>query len=144
MSYHTWHTYGYGVEVTKLSVVSVDRFEELLGHAPQYAKRVHAHFDDCEIRTPTVDDYFDFEAEFEGMASFIGEVINEAEGIELVSCDDFDCRKYLLYTPEFPWYIPEKEKGLTEEKVRQLFFKYLSILTDDDIFIDYYEVENGG
>jgi len=142
---YTWHNYGYGVCTDKITVASVEKMEALLGRAPKYRQRIHDWFADCKIAEPTVDDYLDSDQDFGlGLAAILKEVILEAEGVELTACDDFNGMKFLIYEPLYPWQMTEKDLGLTEEGPEQLFRKYVSLLTEEDIEIDYQSVENGG
>ena len=70
--------------------------------------------------------------------------IDEGEGLRLTACDDLECRTYLIYQPQYPWRITEKERDLTEERLRELFQRYVGLLTDEIIDIDYQSAENGG
>lgn len=79
-----------------------------------------------------------------GLATILQQVIEEADGLCLTACDDSSGRTYLIYQPRYPWEITEKELDLTEDKLNELFSRYVSILTDDPIEIDAQEVENGG
>jgi hypothetical protein len=49
----------------------------------------------------------------------------------------------LLFTATYPWYLKEHEKNLSEEDIANVFRKYVSVLTNKAINIDYYAVENG-
>lgn len=103
MSYQTWHTYGYGFSTDSLIPDTVEKMEALLEKAPNYRKKIHEWFEDCEITKPSVDDYLEFDDDYcLGLATIFKEVITEATGIDLVSCDDFDGVKYLLYVPLYP------------------------------------------
>ena len=59
-----------------------------------------------------------------------------------------DCKHgigfYLLYSPSYPWQLKNSERDLTEEQLVQLFGRYVRILTDVPIDVDYQSVENGG
>ena len=79
-----------------------------------------------------------------GLATILSEVIAEVEGINLTACDDYDGNAYLLYKPMYPWQMGDTDCGQTEEKIVGIFRRYISILTDTPIEIDYQEVENGG
>ena len=145
MSYCTWHNYGYGICTDQIEVDSVEKLEELLSYAPKHQNEYQAYFKECGISDPDVEDYFEFDRDcYYGLATILKKVIEEVEDIELFACDDFDCRDYLIYPYTYPWLITEKERDLTEEKLEQLFKKYVSILTDKPIDIDYQSVENGG
>lgn len=147
MSYTTWHNYGYGIRTDAIETTP-ERIEQMLALAPKYAAKIHASFADCEIAVPTVDDYIETAGEFDcgycGMASLMKGVIEEAECIKLIACDDCGCRNFLIYPPRYPWRITEKDMTLTEEGLRQIFAKYVNILTEQVLDVDYQEVEKGG
>ena len=46
--------------------------------------------------------------------------------------------------PSYPWHLQKNEHNLTEEAVRQIFAKYVTILSDEVLEVDYESVENGG
>ena len=73
-------------------------------------------------------------------------VIKEAENIRLYIADDFGCYYYLLLCPSYAWaeHTEEEKKLDTREKVDELFKRYIAILTEKEIDIDYRSVENGG
>lgn len=79
-----------------------------------------------------------------GLATMLREVILEAEGVELTSCNDYDGNTYLLYEPNYPWWLKDSEKNLTETDICSLLAKYVSIITDELIAVDYRNPENGG
>ena len=145
MSYTSWHTYGYGVNVSEIKCDSLERFRELLYKAPIYANDIENWREESEIEISSVEDYYEFDEDYRlGLAAIMKEVIMEAEGIEFTPCDDFEGTQYLLYSPSYPWELSEKEKGLTKEKIKKLLIKYFSIITDDALDVDYYQPENGG
>ena len=145
MSYSTWHIYGYGICVDHIKGCSVERLENLLSMAPEYQKDLHEWLEECEITDPSYEDYLEFDQDYNlGLATILKEVIREAEQIELTACDDFDCRKYLVYEAGYPWYFNKAKVLPTEEAAEELFRKYISVLTDDPIIIEYQGVENGG
>lgn len=145
MAYKTWHHYGYGICVSNIKVDSTERLENLLSLAPQYRQQIHNWFEECEITEPTVEDYLDFDQDYyRGLATIMSEVIQEAEGIDLLACDNYDGIDYLIYEPKYPWQISERDAVLTEEKLRLLFAKYVNTLTDQEIEVNYKEVGNEG
>ena len=79
-----------------------------------------------------------------GLATLLQKVIEEAEGIQMTACNNFDSVAYLLYSPSYPWQLKNSERDLTEEQIVQLFGRYVRILTDVPIDVDYQSVENGG
>lgn len=145
MSYSTWHNYGYGICVDDIKNQDVSRLQALLDLSPEAKAKIEGWLSELEIKEPSWDDYMEFDQDFYlGLATILKMVIEEAEGIDLTACDNFDSVAYLLYQPMYPWNMDDKDRGLTEEKVAEIFRRYISILTDDPIEIDYQEVENGG
>ena len=145
MSFVSWHTYGYGIRTSGIDKISVECVEALVSEAPKFEKNLREYFEEQEISSPEVIDYLEYDQEYRlGIASLLKEVIEEAEEIRFTACDDLQGDKYLLYEPSYPWNLPEKERGLTEEKIKKVLMKYVKILTDADIEYDYYSPENGG
>ncbi len=145
MSYSIWHNYGYGICVDDIETQDVKRLQALLELAPEAKAKIEGWLSELGIKEPTWDDYMEFDQDFYlGLVTILKMVIEEAEGISLTSCDNFDSVAYLLYQPMYPWYMDSVDCGLTEEKTAEIFRRYISILTDDPIDIDYQEVENGG
>ena len=145
MSFSTWHNYGYGVRTDDVKIDSPDRIKELIHLAPEYEKSVEAFLSEAGIADPTVEDYLEQDEDFhDGLATILAEVIEEVEQITFTHCDDWDGRTYLIYPPSYPWLLPESEAALTEERIAAVLAKYISVLTDDPVEIDYQEVENGG
>ena len=144
MSYSTWHTYGYGICVDHIKERSVERLEKLLSMSPEYQKDIHTWLEDCEITDPTFEDYLEFDQDYNlGLATILKEVIREAEHIELTACDDLDCREYLIYEAGYPWFFSKTKILATEKETEDLFRKYIAILTDEPITVEYQGVENG-
>ena len=145
MSYQTWHNYGYGIKTNLLEVDSVERMEKLLAHAPKYQQKIHDYFAECEIDKPTIEDYYEFAEYYRyDLAGILSQVIEEAEGLCFLSCDDEDCNYYLMYPPIYPWNMSEEDKEMTIEKVKAIIIKYASIVTDSFLDFDYQEAENFG
>lgn len=145
MSYISWHNYGYGICVTDIQNENVERLQAMLKLAPELDREIHAWFASCFITEPTWEDYEEFDQDYMlGLATILRRTIEEVEGISLTACDDLECRTYLIYQPQYPWQITEKERDLTEERLRELFQRYVGLLTDEIIDIDYQSAENGG
>ena len=145
MSYNTWHNYGYGICTDEIGDVPVERLQALIHMAPEFEKEITAWLRECGIDKPTICDYFEFDQDnFGEYATILQRVIKENEGLELLYCDNFDGWKYLIFPPIYPWYITEREKEMTEEKLSAIFTKYIMVLTDKPISVDYQSVGNGG
>lgn len=103
MSYESWHNYGYGIITTKLEIDSVERIEALLSLAPEYQTEIRQWFEECEITEPTVDDYLEFDQDYNlGIATILRIVIQEAEKVEFLACDDCHCQRFLMYPKLYP------------------------------------------
>lgn len=145
MSYTSWCTYGYGICLSKLECDSMERMQKLLKLAPKYYKSVQNWLREQRIEKPDVGDILESDQEYHlGLATVLQNVMLEAENIRFTACDDYNSETYLVYEPSYPWSVPEKERNLTEETLRQILAKYISILTDDVFEVDYCSVENGG
>lgn len=146
MSYKTWHEYGYGIIVDDIKHTSVDKILKLVHMAPKFEKDFLQWIDESYGETITVDDIMEYEDDscYRGLGPIIRNVINEVDGIDFYVCEDFDCRQYLMYLPTYPWYMKENEYKFSEEDIANIFRKYVSIVTDDVVEIDYQECENGG
>ncbi len=80
----------------------------------------------------------EYDADYDlGLAVIFREIIQEIEGIELTACDDFECRKYLIYQPS-------TKRNLIKDGMTELFQCYTDILMDEPIPVDHQSVENGG
>lgn len=145
MSYDTWHNYGYGICVDDIKEQDVVKLKQLLDRVPVFHAKVEKWLSDSGVVDPTWDDYMEYDQDFYlGLATLLQKVIEEAEGIQMTVCDDFDCKNYLLYPPSYPWQLNDVERSLTEEQLTEIFRRYVQILTSRPIDIDYQSVSNGG
>ena len=145
MSYHTYSIDGFGFSVDEINT-NILRLRRLLNLAPEFNKQIDKYFKECEVTKPELDDYLEYDQDcMSGLAYILQEVICEAEDINLIIADDFDGEWFVLLCPSYPWEeISEKQKSLTTEKTTEIFKKYISILTDSPVRIEYQSVENGG
>ena len=146
MSYHTWSVDGYGICTDDITTTK-DRIEKLLSLAPNFNNEIQKYFKEHDIKNPSLDDYLEYDEDYcSGLAYLLYQVIAEKENVSLDTADDFDGQWYLLLCPYYPWSnrTVEEQKLNTKEKVTNLFKKYIRILTDEHIAIDYQSVENGG
>lgn len=148
MSYHTWSTDGFGfcvddIETTPERVLKLAALNEsTLNDLREYLDAIYE--DGYKDENLIMDDLDDFEGIYgeRGLSAILREVIYEE--IPVVFADDFDGINYILYCPSYPWTLKEKEKNLTKENIKDILTKYIKILTDEPIDIDFYSVENGG
>lgn len=145
MSYHCWTTDGYGFCVDDIHTTP-KRLMELAAMNKKVLRRVEAYLDEYypgwTIESLNMEDFNDLEGDCgeTGLAHVLYEVID----LRVTVTSDFDNRHYILYEPSYPWSIPDGEENLTEEDVLRIFRKYISVVTDENIFIYYQSVENGG
>ena len=145
MSYHTWHTYGYGIKTSDITDLTVDKLKAFIHLAPHYENTFVEWLENSNITEPTLEDYFGYdENDCYGLAGIMKEVIFECEGIDFTACDDFDGLQYLLYEPVYPWQMNDTDKTLSREKLSAIFRQYLAYLTEKEIAIEYYDPANGG
>lgn len=75
-----------------------------------------------------------------GLSYILSLVIAECEGIHLAAEQDCDCSEFLLFAKKFPWQMNEREKALTANELRAIIAKYVSVLTDEPVDIQYMEL----
>ena len=155
MSYNTWHDYGYRICTDDLKEeISLVKLMKLIQLAPNLYEKVKEYIDtyyDGQI-TKTYDILESYvedcgENNYGGLAEIMYEVIKEVEGIELYVCTDFDDAAYLIYPLIYPWQLKnmsDKENNLTEEDLCKLYAKYLHVVTDENLVVEYKSVKNGG
>lgn len=144
MGYETWHNYGYGICVSELCDIPVERLGALLHCAPHFASKVQDWLNQRGIDAPSYSDYMAYDQLFMlGLATFLAEVIEEAEHLLFTACDSHDGDEYLVYMPSYPWNLREHERDLTEERIQEILSRYVSILSDKPLTIAYRSIENG-
>ena len=152
MSFHTWSTNGFGIcvdDILEKTSLNLQKFLDIAAMEPSVLKIVEQYIDEiCEEDKISRDDFeiewFDeLEGDYgeRGLAFILYNVIKE---IPVVYADGFNGDQYILYCPSYPWTMHDNERELSEEDVTKIFKKYVSILTDIPIEVDYYSVENGG
>ena len=145
MSYTTWHNYGYGICVDDIKTRDVTRLESMLKLAPNLDREIHRWLEECSISEPVWDDYMEFDQDFMlGLATILQKVIEEAEGLCLTAWDGCESRTDLSSQPRYPWALTQADRDLTEEHLAAMFGRYVGMLTDEVVDVDYQEVENGG
>lgn len=158
MSYRTWHTYGYGICVDDINEkeLDIDTVTRFISMAPEYEAKLIKHINHCErqegdpeniyenVSLDTLLELSDPDGIYQGIGPILKGVMDECEHLFFALCDDFNCEQYLLFAQDYPWVMSEKEKHITEEDVEKIFRKYVSMITSNEITIDYREVGNGG
>lgn len=151
MAYENLTWYGYGICTSELTKeIEIDRLLGLIKTAPELHKKITRFFTDSgslenietyDILTVYVETCEDYNSG--GLAEILREAIMETEKIDLMVCEGYESETYLLFGPRYPWTeSTEEEKNLTEEKLNEIFRKYLSIVTDEELEVGYWKVEN--
>ena len=160
MSYHAFTIDGYGICVDDIGYVSTAALRDFIKKDPELYANVMSWLSDDTSETKLIlgDESFDDEAadlimdEWEsddglctGLTPIMRSVILALENIDLVEAVDFDGVQYLLFAPFYPWsYTTKEEKSATQEGIQSMFEKYVGMLTDRPVKVQYYSVENGG
>lgn len=154
MSYQSWHDYGYGICIDDVNT-TVDKVLNLIHLAPEFEKKFYKWAKDFtgydsienivnEITMDDINEYYNDNFCVDGLAPIVSSVIKECEDIELLACSDYNGFDYLIFSVTYPWSMTDKEKNMTENDVRLLIAKYVNLLTNNPVTIDYQSVENGG
>lgn len=156
MSFSTWHNYGLGLRTDTIET-TIEKVKNFIALSPDLLDKINAFyesenrkFDDVnldEFLCEDMDCIDDINAAYTGLAAIIAEVIYEKENIELLCCDNFEGEAYCIFPPMYPWNMTQKESSMTENDIKDIFAKYIKLLTDqslDELGFGYQEVENGG
>lgn len=133
MSFQRWQHYGYGICTDNIKMHDVNRLKNLLSHAPKFNAQVDEWVRGVDIQDPTWNNYMEYDEYNLGLAAILKGVIQEAEGIRLTACDNFEGKLYLIYPARLPWNYTDIERGLTKEPVTEIFQRYIGLLTDESI-----------
>ena len=158
MSFKTWITYGYGVKISDINITRLtnDKLADFIHLAPyfeeKYIQWINNTFreegdPDCIYEILPVEKMLEYENDYDtytGLLPILKAVLDEAEGLYFVMCNDFEGEEFLLFTPAYPWEMSKRERELSQSEVEKIYKKYIGKLTDVEFPIDYYEVENGG
>lgn len=147
MGYYTYITYGYGVCVDDIKTTP-EKLLKLAAMQPDTLENVRKYLSDIypngyKDEDLSLEDFDELEGDYceRGVTYILNDVIRE---IPITYANNYDGENYLLYCATYPWCMSEEEKNLTIEDIDNIFKKYIQILTDKPIEINYHEVENGG
>ena len=161
MSFQSWHNYGIGLSFTEFEgnckkagmSITPEDIERLIEKAPELQRAVHEYIQELKEDNPdapvTIEAYEEFDRDFSlGIAYIFAETIREAEGLSGVyATDSYDAEDFVIFGMGYPWFMNEREKGLTREQVVVMFLTYLRLLKPgfEDAFtveIDEQSIEN--
>lgn len=141
-------TYGHGICTDNIHT-TIDKIKTLLTMAPRAYDLCCDAFKDAEDDgIDTVDEFADYigqgwsHHEEAGLATILAVVINECEDIMLLATTDSCANAFLIMPEKLPWKLTDKQKALTEESLNDIFRKYINVLTDEPIIIEYQSIEN--
>lgn len=148
MSYQVWSTDGYGfcvdhIHTTPQKVMDLAATNaETLKYVREYLDE-HMGVTDWKVDDLQMSDFNDLYDD-SGCARGISCILSDVIKYPVTVVDSFEGEQYILLEPHYPWFAPDELKGVTEEEVKAEFQRCISMLTDEDIFIYYQSVPNGG
>ena len=139
--------YGFGISIRESDVTSIQNLLDLLTLAPIYGERcmevlrwnctggkipADLSINEAVIllerygREPTADE------RSKGIPEILRSVIAEVENIHFcATTDSVSDQTILVYLPGFPWEIPEAERNVTEDNLRELLRRYVGVLSKE-------------
>lgn len=143
--YNTWHEYGFGFCVDDIKTTP-DKVLLLASLDKDILEEVEQCLENSGLACDIACDIDIFDelqdcGDAVGLSYILANMIKE---FDVLCASDFDGRRYILYAPSYPWERDERDIDLTPQKISDIFNRYIRILTDDPIIIDYRSVENGG
>ncbi len=151
MSYHVWSTNGYGICTDGINTTE-ERLLQLIKMAPSFAAGYIEWAESTNgegefIEEATLEELLEWEDDYGyvGLAPIMRAVLEEKENICFVVAENFNGVQYLLFEPFYPWsVVSPEENDATKEGIAEILRKYVRVLTDEPIDVEYYSVENGG
>ena len=146
MSYHCWTVDGFGFCVDDIHTDGRSLMW-LIGTNNELMSRIREAVDEELTADNIMEVIGDFESDegIVGLAAVLQFLLKDEHNLYFCCCADFDGRVYLLFEPRYPWALgTAEERNLTEEYLRELLQAYIRTLTDQELLIYYYSVENGG
>ena len=138
----TYHIYGFGVELSQLGEITLERLEQLIDMAPIFKSKILKWLEEEKVDKPTLENYYEYDEENLGLPTLLKEVIFELEGIDLTACEDLNSRQYLLYEEKYPWNMTTIDCFMTPERLSNIYRKHIKVISDSlDYVIEYHGVE---
>ena len=147
MSSYFYRQFGYGVCLSDFKNIDIQKLIDLIQETPKVAESFNewvknAGYDIKDITLEELDDY-DY-VQWTGLGLILTGLIWENEKIDLLRVRDVEDNVYLLYDPKYPWDLSLAEQVLSATALKDIFIKYLSRITDEEIIVDYQDPECGG
>lgn len=152
MSYQVWSTDGYGFcvddihttpqKVMALAATNAETLKYVCEYLDEHMEEEHciANWETDDLQMSDFDDLCDDCGCARGISYILSDVIK----YPVTVADNFEGEQFILIEPYYPWSMPDELKGVTEEDVKAEFQRCISMLTDEDIYIYYQSVPNGG
>jgi hypothetical protein len=132
-------SYGYGIKIDDILNCNEDAFRNLIKKQNLYDE-LDLDEDASELDCKdAIDDYENSYGE-KGLAAVLSDITLD-EGIELRAITDCNGYQYLVILQLFPWQYCEKTRKLTCDEVNDYINKLLSDVTEEEIEIKTWEIE---
>lgn len=146
MSYQTWHTYGYGIRVDDVKTTPI-RLLNLASIKPELFEKVENYLKmlgEYKVEELSLEDFDEFDDVICGKSGIGAILFYAIDEFQADYVEDFEGNAYVLFPEKYPWIMSDREKSLTKDDVKNIFEKYIKILSDEPVEITYWSVENGG
>ena len=119
------------------------------GYGVELKKEINEWFNDMDIsnKEKTVDLYSEFEQDYRcGIPALIAFAITEEfeKKIKIEFLRDDNGKIFIFYCTKNPWEMNDYEKGMTKEKLKNMFEKYYTMLYDKKPIVEDVSVYNIG
>lgn len=126
---------GYGVYEKCGTVHSVSDYKAVSAMCPKLEKELEEFFVQAGIKNPSAEDYDVFFMDADNsdgdFLALVARVIRENEGIVFFSGKDVGGDNFLLFEPNYPWTMDDRERGLTKEYVEEVLRRYYGPFAKD-------------
>lgn len=149
MSMNSYSINGFGACVTKIAKsANAERIAALIEMAPELKAELLKTYGVERIEDLKTDDIRDYASERTNIGTSTGIIalaISRAENIGMLATTDYNDDEYIIFCARYPWEeCTEEEKALTPEKLQDILWKYLSVISDKRPDVDYCNVEQFG
>ena len=126
---------GYGICTDEIKT-SIAQVKALIAMSDKVNEELSPDFAEGEEECETAQEFAQWLSdggwadEDAGLATILAEVIKDCEGVNFLGTSDAWCNCFLVFPESYPWKYTEKDMSMTEEKLNEIFHKYVSVLTD--------------
>lgn len=139
MKKHTYYVFGYGICVSDIKGVTIEKVAELIHSAPQFERQLYLEMLEDKISPYTKTDCLNKI----NLATVLQAVIAE-NGVDLTIAvnDDMDETSsvyFLLLPPSYPWEQNAKSNNISFDELTTLFERFTSILSDEKVAVQFFD-----